>query len=253
MSGYLQGYTKYFSLGLDDETQYTDCKKLDSELRSWFIIQQDSKLQDRFANYLITLLIDKLGPLFSELAGMYQDLIDDRSLWYPKTESELLVWENGRFANSVADLVRRWIYIIRKNVKTFAPELYQQNNYVLDRLLPYYDEDGNETDYPTETSDPVPQAAQPGVRLQWKGDKTDFAELVWALSKSGRIADNSTGQPVTLTELARQFETMFEQPLDVDGLVSKRIKNTNKSTDGKTFIHTLLQLMQERIAKSEKR
>lgn len=98
------------------------------------------------------------------------------------------------------------------------------------------------------------QPTKPNTKLLWNGDKTDLAELVWALAKSNQIIDTSTYKPVIIGELTRQFEILLGlEKLDVDGLVSKRIHKTYKSVDGKTFMDTLQGLMQERIISTLKK
>jgi hypothetical protein len=88
------------------------------------------------------------------------------------------------------------------------------------------------------------------TKIQWKGDKTDLAELVWALVKSGRVNDSTTGQLVTLKELTNQFETLFGLKLDVTGLMKGRMKTYKATSDGNTFTRTLSDLVNERAANS---
>lgn len=104
-----------------------------------------------------------------------------------------------------------------------------------------------------EDADLEPQSTEPGVKLQWKGDKTDLAELVWALSKSGRIADTSTGQPATQKELVNQIVNLLGlDSLDVANLMKGRFGTKGKPTtfkaqDGKTFVNTLQMLLDQRV------
>lgn len=96
-------------------------------------------------------------------------------------------------------------------------------------------------------------SVEPGVKLLWKGDKTDLAELIWALTKSGRIVDSTTGQDVTQKELINQFINLFGiSSLDVANLMKGRYGTATKPTtfkvqDGKTFINTLQTLLNQRI------
>jgi hypothetical protein len=88
-------------------------------------------------------------------------------------------------------------------------------------------------------------------KLEWKGDKTDLAELVWALSKSNRIIDTTTAQPVTQKELTRRIETLLGvTSLDVAGLMKGRMNTYKATNNGNTFVKTLFNLVSERAANS---
>ncbi|MDB5244076.1 MAG: hypothetical protein JWP57_4702 [Spirosoma sp.] len=151
--------TNYFDR-TGNNRRYEDCVLLDNELRNCFLNQQDSKLQDRFANYLIDLLQNKFRLLDIHLSSIYDLYVEDAHTGQYKTREERILNENGFLCGSIDDLVRRWMHIIRKNVKTFAPELYKEHSYTLDRLLPVYDEQGDEIEHLNEQ----PQLTEPGVK-----------------------------------------------------------------------------------------
>jgi hypothetical protein len=100
--------------------------------------------------------------------------------------------------------------------------------------------------YPsTEPANPIPHTSP---KLQWKGDKTDLAELVWALAQSGRINDPDTGQPIAQNKLVSQFELLFaDLTLDVPGLMKGRMKSFKAIDDGETFTKILFELVNVRI------
>lgn len=121
-------------------------------------------------------------------------------------------------------------------------KIYLNGRTMTDQIMPNDRPDKNQP-----SIDLVPKPAEPGVKLQWKGDKTDLAELVWALAKSGRITDTTTGQPATQKEIARQMVTLLGlDSLDVTGLVKGRMNTYKATSDGKTFVAALYQLVNER-------
>jgi hypothetical protein len=93
-----------------------------------------------------------------------------------------------------------------------------------------------------------PQPTEPGVKLQWKGDKTDLAELVWALSKTSRIVDQTTGQPIKQNKLADLIGKTFGLSLDVTGLMKGRMNTYKATSDGETFTKNLFDLVNDRTA-----
>ena len=104
-----------------------------------------------------------------------------------------------------------------------------------------------------EIFNPVSSASdsiESNTKMQWKGDKTDLAELVWSLAKSGRVSDTNTGQLITLKELNHQFETLFGLTLDVTNLMKGRMRTYKATSDGDTFTKTLFDLVNERAANS---
>ena len=103
---------------------------------------------------------------------------------------------------------------------------------------------------PTSTDqEPVPVPAEPGGKLRWKGDKTDLAELVWALAKSGRVTDTSTGKPATQKEIGHNIAALLEvESLDVIGLMKGRMRTYKATNDGNTFLKTLFELVSDRAA-----
>jgi hypothetical protein len=85
----------------------------------------------------------------------------------------------------------------------------------------------------------------PGAKLKWRGGLTDLSELVWVLAKTGYIISSETSKPATIDELNSELSTLLGlEKLDVDGLVSKRINNTNKPVDRKMFVDTLRALIE---------
>lgn len=89
-------------------------------------------------------------------------------------------------------------------------------------------------------------------KLEWRdnrGDKTDFAELVWALAKSHRIIDNTTGKPATIDVLANQLGILFGISISNPMQLMQGRKDSYKATeDGITFIASLSELVEKYIA-----
>ncbi|WP_138993398.1 hypothetical protein [Larkinella sp. C7] len=95
------------------------------------------------------------------------------------------------------------------------------------------------------------QTVEPTKKLRWRddrGDKSDFAELVWVLAKSQRIIDNTTNKPVTIEVLAKQlgglFGTSISNPMQ---LMQARKDSFRASEDGITFISYLSELVEQYI------
>lgn len=111
---------------------------------------------------------------------------------------------------------------------------------------------GNHTILPTLTQQLSLHSAI-GAKLQWKGDKTDLAELIWTLCKSERIMDTTTGKPVTQKELVSQLITLLGlDTLDVANLMKYKYGTKSKTTsykakDGKTFPAELQNLLLSRV------
>jgi hypothetical protein len=87
-------------------------------------------------------------------------------------------------------------------------------------------------------------------KFEWKGDKTDLAELIWAIVKSGRVIDITTGKNITQVDLSRHIEVVFGISLDIPGLMKGRMKTYKVTSDGNTFTKTLCDLVNERAADS---
>lgn len=82
------------------------------------------------------------------------------------------------------------------------------------------------------------------AKLKWKGDKTDLAEVVYALYKSEVITDTSTGKDVTKKLLAKRLGDLFCIDLTDMETPMKGRKNSNKAFyDGKTFTRQLAQIV----------
>ena len=202
ISDYLKEQTDYFDFYKDDVRQYIDCQSLDSEIRDWFLNQQDSKLQDRFANYLIDILLNKFRRLYDGTTSWYENVEQDMGRSQGTKEGD--IWtENGLFCSSIANLVSRWIYVIKKHVKTFAPELYQQNSYALDRLLPVYDEEGEEIEHP-ETAE---QSAQPDEKSE---KETPTKDQILLLHKLG-ILDLPAIKDLTTENKGKLFARLLNR------------------------------------------
>ncbi|WP_020600330.1 hypothetical protein [Spirosoma panaciterrae] len=103
----------------------------------------------------------------------------------------------------------------------------------------------------TTSSNKSQSQTVPHIKLEWKGDKTDLAELVWVLAKSERITDSTTGQPVSQKELTLQIGRMLGiESLDVVGLMKGRMGTYKATSDGKTFLKALYDIVVERAKRS---
>lgn len=88
--------------------------------------------------------------------------------------------------------------------------------------------------------------------LEWTVDKNDLCELIWALWKSGRIKDTSTGKSIEREKLIKQFEYLFNTDLsNFDDLLAKKLKTYKIEKDNKTFTHELKLAIDERINKKK--
>ena len=139
----------------------------------------------------------------------------------------------------------------KKNLKRFR-ELDYINHYYSDlsrveyafgQVLEYVQESDLQ-----KSEDLTGEPISTGAILQWKSDKTDLAELVWALTKSGRIVDKTTGQSITQIALTRHIETVFGISMDVTGLMKGRMKTYKAASDYDTFTNTLFGLVKQRAA-----
>ena len=119
---------------------FDDQQKLNAELRSQFMSYPESRLQDRFANYLIYQIKDKLRPLYNQVSSEREDFEVQP---YGKGQ----IFEGAGFSLfwNAERVSYTWINVLLRNIKMFAPERYEENKSVLD--LPVYDEDGP---YPTD-------------------------------------------------------------------------------------------------------
>jgi hypothetical protein len=88
--------------------------------------------------------------------------------------------------------------------------------------------------------------------LEWTGDKNDLCELIWALWRSERIKDTSTGKPIENKKLISQFEHLFNTDLsNFDDLLGKKLKTYKIQEDKKTFTNELKLAIDERINKKK--
>jgi len=86
------------------------------------------------------------------------------------------------------------------------------------------------------------------IKLLWRnehGSKSELAEVVWALAKSRRIINSTTGQPVTMDELTSHFEGMFGISLNTMGLMQGRKRSSKAYEDGTTFMAYLSDLVNQ--------
>ncbi|WP_164851153.1 RteC domain-containing protein [Larkinella soli] len=94
----------------------------------------------------------------------------------------------------------------------------------------------------------VALSQRPNTKFKWRGSKTDFAELVWALAKSQRIIDNTTNKPVTIDMLANQLGSLFGMSIsNPKQLMQARKDSFKASEDGITFITSLSELVEQYI------
>ena len=151
-------YTDYFLIENRNNWD-SDHDELNDELNKWFIQQSDSKVQDRFANSLITDLFQLFGPLGRDL-----DNIVDYSQDTSHNKSQEYINENREFCDTIRYTVQNWLFCIRKNILHFAPERYAESKVLLTQLVPLFKIYDEEYDYV-----PPSQLHQPGVKLQWNG------------------------------------------------------------------------------------
>ncbi len=121
----------------------------------------------------------------------------------------------------------------------------------VDWLVSFARETQFETQYWKEILDEYLQIIEPNKiikssTIEWVGDKTDLAELVWAVYKSGRIRDKATGKTITQIKLVDAFGKLFDTDLDVVQLMKGRW-DSHKARDGKTFLPSLCQLVTDEI------
>jgi RteC protein len=87
---------------------------------------------------------------------------------------------------------------------------------------------------------------------EWTGDKNDLCELIWALWKSERIKDTSTGKTIEREKLISQFEHLFNTDLkNFDDLLRSKLNTYKNEVDKKTFTNELKLVIDERINKKK--
>ncbi|GAB3314796.1 hypothetical protein GCM10027299_03390 [Larkinella ripae] len=96
----------------------------------------------------------------------------------------------------------------------------------------------------------VKTVVKPDILFKWIGNKTDLAELIWALAKSERISDTESGQAITQEKLSSLIESGLGISIDVTGLMKGRMRTYKVTKDGNTFTKTLFDLVNERAASS---
>lgn len=205
---------------------------LETEIRNNYLLYTETKGPDRYTAYLR----DVLAKLDNALNALRVALDHIREL-EDSIKAEYDVKEGPR-ATRWHDYINnesRKHYEAESNALTPCYHIIKEWKEVLERLLAKYSD--FTPDVPTSTGQEL-------GKLKYVGKKTDLAELVWSLASTQCIRDTTTGSPVTIDELARQFSSLLGvDKLDVDGLVSKRHNNTNKPIDGKTFIDQLLKTL----------
>ncbi len=213
-----------------------DPYSLRNEVENNFLVTDDI----RRSNY-ITLLNSKLTQLGAEnerirpqLATLKSDIkdkkADPKKTIHSCRKYEATLSTFVYYLEDVLESAERVEWIINENIKIFSNVSSSTDS------LPQ--------PIPTETS----------VKLQWKGNKTDLAELIWALAKSERITDITTGKPVAQKELVSQIVALLGlDSLDVANLMKTKYDTKSKSSsykakDGKTFPAELQNLLLGRLS-----
>ena len=128
-------YKYYNDIGKEDSTG----QKLDRELSSKFMFLPESRLQDRFANYLIANSKKTLIPLYNHVSSVREDFEHQ-----PYGEGHMFERLGYTFFAQTETLLNSWIYIILRNVEIFAPECHAEYKSNLRNRNPVYDEWGDE-------------------------------------------------------------------------------------------------------------
>ena len=235
--------------------------ELEPAIADYFVSRNETALQVNYAKVLVENLLNDWLPIIRHLEKKLLELQDIQYLEIKTSKEGTVVSiterdlsgpeysffkENQRELHSLANYFGRYNRSIINRIRQFTPAVYSQYR---TRFQEYI----NLKEPETLLINQEPQPPQPGVKLQWKGDKTDLAELVWALAKSGRIADTSTGQSVTQKELVSQIVNLLGlDSLDIGTLMKGRYGTKTKSTtykaqDGKNFVNTLQTLLDSRV------
>lgn len=112
-------------------------KNLNKEIRNRFISLPESRLQDRFANYLISNIKLLLMPFYSDISSVREDLE------YPPHDTDnIYSGINYMELRNTENLLHSWLWIIINNIKVFAPEVYEEHKQYL--IIKEYDEFGDE-------------------------------------------------------------------------------------------------------------
>ncbi|GAB2562417.1 hypothetical protein [Spirosoma areae] len=197
----LMKYTEYFLI--ENRKKWdSDNDELNDELNRWFIQQSDSKVQDRFANSLITHLFQLFGPLWRDL-----DSIVDYSQDPSREKSQEYINENGEFCNTIRYTVQNWLFCIRENILHFAPERYAESKVLLTQLIPFFKVYDEEYDYI-----PSSQLHQPGVKLQLKCSPAIAGYIISELIRGDYIEAPLRHGSINYTELGRICSQIFNLP-----------------------------------------
>lgn len=141
-------------------------------------------------------------------------------------QESLLKLHSNYYSSNLLYRARRLTYIIKSIIPATD----------LAKVLP----DKESTNFVSQEQ----ETTEINVKLKWKGDKADLAEVVYALYKSEVITDTSTGKDVTKKLLAKQLGDLFCIDLTDMETPMKGRKNSNKAFyDGKTFIRHLAQIV----------
>jgi hypothetical protein len=231
---------------LFDESQIAGLTNgLRTEINNNYLRFTETKAQDRYSKILKDELSTYIEPALLDLhriLGHLQALVNSLKMEYG-LEGENL-YNTQKTTAFINDSRRKHIESERNAINTafFGIRRWEE---VIEKSLTLYST-------PQPANDVKPQSEN-AVKLQWNGEITDLAELVWVLVKTGAITNTIRGRPVTIDDLSDSFKTLFNlEKLDVNGLVSKRMSNTNKPSDGKTFMDTLQKLIHSHPGKTKK-
>lgn len=224
--------------------------QLNEELKTKFMSYNESKLQDRYGNLILAPLVKTMIPTYDAVEKAYNSIPSTYATEVKLNAEQEKNYHDKFFLLGVRIRLSEWLDTICTNIQLFTPELYERNKVSIESFKPFLELTSRSR---MPNADQQPQPSEPGVKLQWKGDKTDLAELVWALVKSGRIGDTTTGQPVTQKELtSRVTDLLGLDSLDVANLMKGRYGTKGKPTtfkaqDGKTFVNSLQTLLDQRV------
>lgn len=149
---------------------------LENGLTTRFGSHNESKLQNRFANYLIDKLHEVLLPTFSLASHYYNATVEPfneiaNSGNSIRTPVEERILANNRFSGKINNALFYCNLSVIKKIREFIPELYNQYS----RIWNEYIDLENTRTYPMRAIsgptliDQEPQQMRPGVKLQWNG------------------------------------------------------------------------------------
>lgn len=197
--------------------------------------------------------VGKVAGIFSDLWMAGMDFIEVCDNVIPSSITDVELYDDGVkyfYENEELEL-GNILYRIRSFFK-YSGYGYKANpdEYTIESVLDKY---ATTSDKDDDNIKQKAAATETTSKLQWKGDKTDLAELIWALQKSERITDTTTGKPVTQKDLVNQLIALLGiDALDVANLMKYKYGTKSKPTsykakDGKTFPAELQKLLSSRI------